>query len=172
MPLAPVPSADAKQTIKAAFESLSKTINPSDSRHFADTTLQDVRTSAIQLEEKLAARKALRNMRRLDPLLKGLEHYSKVADILCNGTPYLAWIWAPITLILKIASDYVEAFEKIIGAYSRIAESLQRFEFLNKAFASDNDFQQTLAAFYAGILEFHQHAYKFVTRNGRRPDSS
>ncbi|KAI0971987.1 hypothetical protein F4678DRAFT_65229 [Xylaria arbuscula] len=166
MPLAPVPSADAKQTIKAAFESLSKTINPSDSRHFADTTLQDVRTSAIQLEERLAARKALRNMRRLDPLLKGLEHYSKVAEILCNGTPYLAWIWAPITLILKIASDYVEAFEKIINAYSRIAESLQRFEFLNKAFASDNDFQQTLAAFYAGILEFHQHAYKFVTRNG------
>ncbi|KAI0447888.1 hypothetical protein F4803DRAFT_558575 [Xylaria telfairii] len=166
MPLAPVPSADARQTIKTAFESLGKTISPSDSRHFAHTTLQDVRTSAIQLEEKLAARKALRNMRRLDPLLKGLEHYSKVADILCNGTPFLAWIWAPISLILKIASDYVEAFEKIINAYSRIAESLQRFQFLNKAFASDNDFQQTLAAFYADILEFHQHAYQFVTRNG------
>ncbi|KAI0470247.1 hypothetical protein F4859DRAFT_486121 [Xylaria cf. heliscus] len=166
MPLAPIPSPAAKQTIKAAFESLGKTIRPADSQHFAETTLQDVRAFAIQLEEKLAARKALRNMRRLDPLLKGLQHYSKVVDILCNGTPYLAWIWAPITLILKIASEYVEAFEKIINAYSRIAESLQRFEFLDKAFASDNDFQQTLAAFYADILDFHQHAYKFITRNG------
>ncbi|KAI1742969.1 hypothetical protein F4680DRAFT_388566 [Xylaria scruposa] len=166
MPLAPIPSAGAKQTIKVAFESLDKTILPSDSRSFAETTLQDVRTSALQLEEQLAARRALRNMRRLDPLFKGLQHYSKVVEILCNGTPYLAWIWAPITLILKIASDYVEAFEKIINAYSRIADSLKIFEFLNKAFASDNDFQQTLAVFYADILEFHQYAYKFITRNG------
>ncbi|KAI0861248.1 hypothetical protein F4860DRAFT_174568 [Xylaria cubensis] len=166
MPLTPIPSAGAKQTIKVAFESLNKTILPSNSRSFAETTLQDVRTSALQLEEKLAARRALRNMRRLDPLFKGLEHYSKVAEILCNGTPYLSWIWAPITLILKIASDYVEAFEKIINAYSRIADSLKIFEFLNKAFASNNDFQQTLAVFYADILEFHQYAYKFITRNG------
>ncbi|KAI0182868.1 hypothetical protein EV127DRAFT_457871 [Xylaria flabelliformis] len=166
MPLTPIPSAGAKQTIKVAFESLNKTILPSNSRSFAETTLQDVRTSALQLEEKLAARRALRNMRRLDPLFKGLEHYSKVAEILCNGTPYLSWIWAPITLILKIASDYVEAFEKIINAYSMIADSLKIFEFLNKAFASNNDFQQTLAVFYADILEFHQYAYKFITRNG------
>ncbi|TGJ84975.1 hypothetical protein E0Z10_g3807 [Xylaria hypoxylon] len=166
MPLAPVVSPQAKQVIQLAFQSLEKTISPADSRNFASTNLQDVRAAAIKLEEQLAARRCLRNMRRLEPLFKGLGHYANAVVVLCNGTPYLAWIWAPITLILTIASEYVEAFEKIVNAYSQIADSLKRFEFLNSAYGSDKDFQQTLAAFYSDILEFHQHAYKFITRNG------
>ncbi|KAI8947470.1 hypothetical protein F4801DRAFT_582374 [Xylaria longipes] len=166
MLLAPVVSPQAKRTIQEAFASLEKTISPADSRNFANTTLQDVRLAAVRLEDQLAGRRCLRNMRRLEPLFKGLEHYAKVVDVLCNGTPYLPWIWAPITLVLKLASEYIEAFEKIINAYSRIAESLKRFKSFNKAFASDKDFQQTLAVFYADILEFHQHAYKTTTRNG------
>ncbi|KAI0413197.1 hypothetical protein F5X98DRAFT_352630 [Xylaria grammica] len=166
MPLAPVASSQAKQTIQLAFQSLEKTISPTDSRKFASTSLQDVRAAAIKLEEQLSARRCLRNMRRLEPFFKGLGHYANAVGVLCNGTPYLAWIWAPITLILTIASDYVEAFEKLINAYSQIAESLKRFEFLNSAYASDKDFQQTLAAFYSDILQFHQHAYRFITRNG------
>jgi hypothetical protein len=53
-------------------------------------------------------------------LLNGLEHYSRVVEILCNGTPFLAWIWAPITLILRVASEYVEAFEQIMRGYSKV----------------------------------------------------
>ncbi|KAI1130951.1 hypothetical protein F5Y10DRAFT_99697 [Nemania abortiva] len=165
MPLAPVVSPQAKQIIQNAFRSLDKAINPADSRNFANTTLRDVRLAAIQLEEQLATRRSLRNMKRLEPLFKGLENYARSVEVLCNGTPYLAWIWAPITLVLRLASDYIEAFEKIINAYSRIAESLKRFEFLSEAFASDKEFQQTLAVYYADILEFHQHAYKALSRN-------
>ncbi|KAI8630510.1 hypothetical protein F5Y19DRAFT_48326 [Xylariaceae sp. FL1651] len=166
MPLAPTVATLARQTIRVAFEELERAISPTDSQKFANTTLQDVRKSALQLEEQLATRRVLRNMRRLEPFFKGLEHYSKAVDVLCNGTPYLAWIWAPITLVLTIASEYVEAFEKIINAYSKIAGSLQRFEILNGAFIGDKDFQQILAIFYADILAFHQHAYVFITRNG------
>lgn len=60
-------------------------------------------------------------MRRLAPLFNGLEHYSRVVDILCNGTPFLSWIWAPITLILRAASEYVEAFEQIMKGYSKVS---------------------------------------------------
>ncbi|KAK2028567.1 hypothetical protein LX32DRAFT_394337 [Colletotrichum zoysiae] len=104
-------------------------------------------------------------MRRLMPLLDGMEHYAKVMDILCNGTPFLSWVWAPITLILRVASEYIEAFEKIMEGYSRIAASLTRFDVLSRAFANDHNLQQSLAAFYDDILQFHQHAYKFVRRN-------
>ncbi|KAI1634576.1 hypothetical protein F4809DRAFT_506210 [Biscogniauxia mediterranea] len=104
-------------------------------------------------------------MRRLGPLFKGLEHYAKVVDVLCNGTPYLAWIWAPITLILRVTSEYIEAFEQIIKGYSRIAETLKRFGFLGDAFSNNANFQQTLAVFYADILQFRKHAYKFVRRS-------
>ncbi|KAI0840034.1 hypothetical protein F5Y06DRAFT_246496 [Hypoxylon sp. FL0890] len=164
MPLKPAISALARQTIRAAFEELDHTITPADSRDFPNTTLHHVRKAALNIENQLAARQSLRNMRRLEPLFKGLEHYAKVVDVLCNGTPYLAWIWAPITLILRVASEYVEAFEQIIKGYSKIAETLKRFEVLSDAFSSNKDFQQTLAVFYADILQFHKHAYKFVRR--------
>jgi hypothetical protein len=167
MPLkAPTVSGLARQTIRTAFEDLGHTITPVDSRAFPQTTLQHVRKAALEIENQLAARQSLRNMRRLAPLLNGLEHYAKVVDVLCNGTPYLAWIWAPIALILRISSEYVEAFEHIIKGYSKIAESLVRFEILGDAFRTNLDFQQTTAVFYADILQFHKHAYKFVKRSG------
>jgi hypothetical protein len=166
MPFAPVASPVARQTVHGAFEELRRTITPQDSRDFNKTTLQDVRQAALNIEVQLSARQCLRNMRRLMPLFKGLEHYEKAMSILCNGTPYLPWVWAPITLILRIASEYVEAFEQIMKGYSRIASALKRFEILGEAFSRDADFQKTMAVFYADILEFHKYAYKFVRRNG------
>jgi hypothetical protein len=168
MPLAPVVSAHARQLMKTAFEELESTIPPRYSRQFTDSTLQHVKQASLEIETQLAARQSLRNMRRLMPLFNAIEHYSKAIDVLCNGTPYLPWIWAPITLILQTASDYVEAFEQIIKGYSRIASSLQRFEVLGPSFASHKDIHHTLAAFYADILQFHKHAYKCVHRNGTR----
>lgn len=166
MPLAPVVSALARKTIKAAYDELDRTIIPGDQRDFQNSTLQHVRKAALDIENQLAARQSLRNMRRLMPLFQGLEHYSKVVEVLCNGTPYLSWIWAPITLILRIASEYVEAFEIIIKGYSSISDSLKRFEILSDAFIGQPEFQHTLAVFYADILEFHKYAYKFVRRRG------
>ncbi|KAF9784159.1 hypothetical protein IL306_008312 [Fusarium sp. DS 682] len=166
MPLKPAVSALARNTIKTAYDELDRTINLADKRDFPNTALQDVREAALKIENQLAARQSLRNMRRLMPLFRGLEHYSKVVDILCNGTPYLPWVWAPITLILRIASEFVEAFEQIIKGYASIAESLKRFEILSDVFINEPDFQQTVAVFYADILKFHKYAYKFVRRSG------
>jgi hypothetical protein len=164
--LKPAVSALARQTMKIAFEDLESTITPADARTFQGTTLQQVRDAAIDIEKQLAARQSLRNMRRLIPLLNGLEHYAKVVDVLCNGTPYLPWIWAPITLVLRVASEYIEAFEHLMKGYKRIADALKRFEILSDAFIENADFQHTLAVFYADILQFHKYAYKFVRRNG------
>jgi hypothetical protein len=89
MPLAPVASPAARRTVHAAFKELRRTITPQDSRDFHKTTLQDVRQAALNIETQLAARGCLRNIRRLMPLFKGLEHYEKAISVLCNGTPYL-----------------------------------------------------------------------------------
>lgn len=167
MPLKPPLSSAARKTIKTAFDQLDRTIRPEDSHDFPTTTLENVKKAALDIEDQLAARRSLRNMRRLLPLFASLEHYAKVMDILCNGTPFLPWIWAPITLVLRIASEYVEAFEKIIKGYSRIADSLGRFKILHVALGANQDFQQTLAAFYANILQFHEHAYAFVRRKSK-----
>jgi hypothetical protein len=166
MPLqAPAPAlSTGRRAIESAFKELERTISPAESRDFASTTLDDVRNAAVDLERQLAARQSLRNMRRLEPLFQGLGHYSRVIEVLCNGTDYLPWIWAPIKLILKIASDYTEAFERIIKAYSRIAESLGRFRLLEMSFKGKPQLYPVFVIFYADILRFHKAAYKFITR--------
>ncbi|KAH8892105.1 hypothetical protein GQ53DRAFT_686097, partial [Thozetella sp. PMI_491] len=168
MPFARPASATARKMMKDAFEDLNGTITAHDSREFHSKTLQDVQQAALDIERQLAARQCLRNTRRLLPLIKGLENYSQVVGILCNGTPFLPWIWAPITLILGIASEYVRAFELIMKGYDRVASSLNRLDLLSNAFANSPEFQQTLAVFYADILQFHKHAYMFVRRSGWR----
>ncbi|KAI1273077.1 hypothetical protein F5Y07DRAFT_391555 [Xylaria sp. FL0933] len=161
-------TAIAQRTIKTAFEELEKSVSPADSNEFESTTLDAVRKTALDIENQLAARQSLRNMRRLSPLFSGLRYYSKAIEIFCNGTPYLPWLWAPISVILKISSDYVEAFEQIIKAYARIGESLTRFKALQESFHQNAAFQQTLAVFYADILQFHKEAYKSVRRSAWR----
>ncbi|KAK4163802.1 hypothetical protein QBC43DRAFT_212370 [Cladorrhinum sp. PSN259] len=156
----------AQSTIKRAFKDLEQYISITDHKNLQDTTLEDVRQAAHSIEDQLAARQSLRNMRRLLPLFDGLSYYSKTIEVLCNGTPYMAWIWAPIKVILKVASDYVEAFEKIIQGYARIAEPLARFKLFDQAYSKNIHVQETLAVYYADILKFHEHAYKFVRRGG------
>ncbi|KAK2729879.1 nacht domain protein [Colletotrichum kahawae] len=166
MPLAPRVSPAAQRIIRDAFKDLERTISNDDSADFATTTLDKVIQAAHKVENQLASRQLLRNMRRLTPLFDGLQHYSKSIEAACEGTPYMAWIWAPIKIILKISSDYVDAFDRIIGAYSRIAEPLARFKILHQEFDTNVELQQTFALFYSDILKFHKEAYKFVRRAG------
>jgi hypothetical protein len=89
-------STQAKLSMQDAYDRLRQavaTVSTSDAREFSNTTLEDVFTAARQIETELAAKGSLRNTRRLKPFLDGLEQYSKVMEILCNGTPFLPWIW-------------------------------------------------------------------------------
>ncbi|USP82247.1 hypothetical protein yc1106_09521 [Curvularia clavata] len=161
---APAPSAQARQTLQQAFDRFAATVTPDDHRLFHNTQLKDVRDEALSIERRLRARRMQKNMARLDPFLRGMEHYSKVVEVLCNGTPYLSWIWAPVKLMLMITMDSISAFEKLIEAYGKIADMLPRLDRLAKALADDHNFQNVLALVYSDIIEFHQRAYKFVRR--------
>jgi len=96
-------SLHARQVIQKAFKELERVVAVPDARRFRDTTIQDVQKACESIENELGARGLLRNMGRLQPLLKGLECYSKAVETLCQGTPYLPWIWAPIVVILKVS---------------------------------------------------------------------
>ncbi|KAF4635514.1 hypothetical protein G7Y89_g2570 [Cudoniella acicularis] len=159
-------SVSARNTVQKAFDDLKSIVSSTDSRNFASTTLQDVRKAARDVERQLAAQQKSSNMRRLEPLFEGLGHYSEVMEVLCNGTPYLPWIWAPIKLVLQVSFDYIEAFRIIMDAYAQIAESLPRFSSLSESLKANAEFQETLAVFYADILRFHEEAYRLIRRSG------
>ena len=116
----------ARRTFQESFDKFEKTVqkrSKNDQREFNNTTLRDVQDAAKEIEQELAARQCLRNLKRLEPLLNGLEAYSKVVEVLCNGTPYVPWIWvsrntrsnelmlilllpkAPIKLMMKVRSS-------------------------------------------------------------------
>jgi hypothetical protein len=76
-----------------AIEKLKQTISSPDAAAFQATVVEDVWKAAEEIQESQRQRKSLRNMRRVEPFLKGLEKYSKVIEVACNGTSYLPWIW-------------------------------------------------------------------------------
>ena len=151
-----------------AFEKLKATVSTSDAHDFHSTTLEDVWSAAHDVERQLAARKSLRNVRRIMPLLESLKLLSGPVDVLCNGTPYLPWIWAPIKLTLQLASQYSEILEKLLEAYAQIGNAMPRFDRFTKAFPDSAGVQHILSVIYADILEFHRRAYKFFRRRGWR----
>lgn len=103
MPLSRKTSPQAQQLIQKAFKELEQAVAVPHAIQFHNTSIEDVRKACETLENELGARGLLRNMRRLEPLLKGLDCYSKAVDTLCQGTPFLPWIWAPIVVILKVS---------------------------------------------------------------------
>jgi hypothetical protein len=178
------PSAQARLTLQNAFERFASTVTQDDQRLFHNTELKDVRDEAMRIERQLRARRMQKNMARLDPFLQGMEHYSKVVEVLCNGTPYLSWIWAPLKLMLmvsyvpshvqsvthcdqQVTVDSISAFEKLIEAYGKIGDMLPRLDRLGNALVDDHNFQNVLALVYADTLEFHRRAYKFVRKKCR-----
>ena len=86
-------SLQARVLFEEAFIRFEQTVSFDDKREFQSTSLKDVREAARHIEQELGDRGCLRNMKRLQPLLEGLERYSKVVEVLCNGTPYLSYVW-------------------------------------------------------------------------------
>ena len=80
-------------TLNAAFDKLKQTVSHADATRFQSTTLEDVWKAARDIERVQKQRQSLRNLARIKPLLDGLEKYSKTIELLCNGTPYLPWVW-------------------------------------------------------------------------------
>ena len=83
-------------SFETAFNSLKDSVSAKDAAAFQSTTLEEVWKAAEEIQLAQRQRKSLRNVRRVEPFLKCLEKYSKVIEVLCNGTPYLPYIWVSI----------------------------------------------------------------------------
>ncbi|EXJ84684.1 hypothetical protein A1O3_05354 [Capronia epimyces CBS 606.96] len=150
--------------LKDAFQRLRDSVTPSDALRFDTTELKDVWDAAEEIQKSQRERQSLRALGRIKPLLDNLERYSRVIEVLCNGTPYLPWIWAPIKLMVQLASNHIKIFEMLLDAYSQIAWAMPHFDRLRGAFSDDENFKVIMAMIYSDILEFHQRAYKFFRR--------
>lgn len=85
--------ADPQATIKDAFGRLEGSVLPHDAHQFASTKLEDVWSACHQIENEQRARGSSQNLKRIESLLRGIEKYTKVIEVLCNGTPYMSYVW-------------------------------------------------------------------------------
>jgi hypothetical protein len=90
---------EAAQIFQTAISKLKQTVSPTDALAFETMHSEDVWKAAENIQSIHREKKALRNMRRIEPFLEALGKYSTAVDILCNGTPYLPWIWVSILQI-------------------------------------------------------------------------
>lgn len=80
------------EIITEAFNKLRKSISE-DALDFESTKLEDVWTAIRQIDSAQRQRQSVQNLRRVEPLLKGIEKYAKVIEVLCNGTPFILYVW-------------------------------------------------------------------------------
>ena len=90
----------------AAFERLKEVVSKDDARTFNSTTMEDVWIAAKDVERHLESRRSLRGFRRLQPFLAGIEQYSKVVEVICNGTPYMPYIWVSPFVVCRNDMQY------------------------------------------------------------------
>jgi hypothetical protein len=80
-------------TIGDAFQKLGRAISAEDAHEWGSTELKDVWAEVRKIDAEQRSRQSAQNMRRIEPFLKGIEKYSKVIEVLCNGTPYMPYVW-------------------------------------------------------------------------------
>lgn len=107
----------ALASIQTAFETFQRTVTKDDARQFQSTELKDVWAAAKIVENRLAAKQQSRNLRKIRPFLDGLEHYSKAVEVLCNGTPFLPWIWVS----RGIQSSHQQYTKSVLGSYQAMS---------------------------------------------------
>ncbi|KAF5986953.1 NACHT domain-containing protein [Fusarium bulbicola] len=157
----------SQTVIERACERFRRQLSGEDSRQIlAVETVNDVRHAIRQIEQQLAARQSLRNLDRLTPFLNAMDRLSKPIDVLCNGTPFLPYIWAPLKLILQTVQHHTGALDRLVSAYGRIGQALPRLTRLGETFCESGDFQQLLSYLYSDILDFHSRAYRLIQKPG------
>ena len=85
-------TADAKRIFRDAFEELSATFGSRQTTVFPFITITEIYQDSLVIEKRLQAKRKS-SMRKIRPFLDGIGRYSKAIEILCNGTPFLPWIW-------------------------------------------------------------------------------
>lgn len=93
IPISPYPESPPRSIIRDAFMKLEETLYRSDKQMFQSTTLKDVREAAKIISRDQAQRRCLQNLRRLEPFFEALGKFGGAIETLCQGTPYLCYIW-------------------------------------------------------------------------------
>ncbi|KAK4221969.1 hypothetical protein QBC38DRAFT_460884 [Podospora fimiseda] len=154
----------ASRLIELSCQRFRQSIDVSDDRELQKLSLDDVRQGVLDIQRELRAKQCLRNLDRLTPYLDAADRYSKAVSHLCNGVPFMPYIWAPLMVILQSVRHQTHALDKILSAYSQIGNALPRLARYKDAFRGNHDFEHLLAFLFQDITEFHTKALALIRK--------
>jgi hypothetical protein len=151
-----------------ALENFTRNLSQKEQADFRFTTISDVYREIDRIQKDQESKGLLRNLRRLQPFIDGLQRYSSIIEQFVNVKPnILAFIWGPIKLFLQISSTHVKCFDIILNALRRIGENLPRFESFENIFKGDLRIKRVLLWIYSDILEFYAEVLTFLRKKGQ-----
>ncbi|KAL8831739.1 MAG: hypothetical protein Q9170_005169 [Blastenia crenularia] len=133
--MAPLPGAmhfappEATRLGGAFFETLS----PTEKELFKATTIAEQLLEEVKLAERIYKDKSISRKvsQALKPFLAGIDQYGNALDVISNASStVLCPIWGSIRIVLHLASEFGEYFEKISSMLQQIGlhlNSLRRF---------------------------------------------
>ncbi|KAJ6150201.1 hypothetical protein N7471_001400 [Penicillium samsonianum] len=141
------------QHVLASFKTK---LDPKLVSEFEMTSLKDLKRAISVIQNKQASERRVQNMRRLSRFLEGMEQYGKVIEVFLNVTDFLAFVW--------VASNFTEAFSKLLDTYEVIGESLPLLNKCQGVLENTPYVYQALESIYLDILEFHEHTLRYFTK--------
>jgi hypothetical protein len=151
-----------------ALENFTRNLSQKEQADFRFTTISDVYREIDRIQKDQESKGLLRNLRRLQPFIDGIQRYSSVIEQFVNVKPnILVFIWGPIKLFLQISSTHVKCFDIILNALRRIGENLPRFESFENIFKGDLRIKRVLLWIYSDILEFYAEVLSFLRKKGQ-----
>lgn len=79
-----------------ATDKFTKSLTAQQRQEFAACSLDDVRQSIVNIQEKRGNQKIMRNMARIQAFLEAMDQYRKVVESFLNCTPFLGYVWVCI----------------------------------------------------------------------------
>lgn len=80
-----------KRVVKQ-FES-SAALTPEEVKCFRVSTLDDIKAAVISIEKKLAGKRTLVFLRRIEPFISTIIEFGKIVEVFLNVSDILAFVW-------------------------------------------------------------------------------
>jgi hypothetical protein len=140
-------------------------LSPAEQMTFQLTTFEDLQKTILEIQERHASVRKIRNLNRLKSFLEAMKQYGDIIEVFLNTSEFVAFVWGPAKFLLHTASNFVEAFEELLAIYQDIGESLPMFAQYENLFKEKDYMRTALGYIYKDLCSFHQQAYAYFKKS-------
>ncbi|KAK8078503.1 hypothetical protein PG996_004673 [Apiospora saccharicola] len=129
-------------------------------------SINDIYKETAKIQALQSQTKTLRASNRLKPYLEFLAQYESAIEVFIQVKPdILALIWGPLELVLRFASNFTKAYDKILEVLGNAGQILPDLHIWASVFPANLRVQRVLCLFYQDILDLHLALLNFFGRN-------